>query len=153
MSQTTHKLPDVPRVSSLLSALLGKDVDVQQITGHDLAGNVIQANYCGDDGDLKRVIRCDQALANRMGASLTMIPPRWAEEAIANDELPAAHIENMNEIFNICVNLLTDASETRLVLKDVEYPSNNETTLGETVTFKLDIPSYGEGVISMSAID
>ncbi len=160
MSTTsTQSLPNESTVHALLSSLFGKDVIVNPSENHVAAGNTaVLATFCDDEGKVERTISCNNEFANRVGAALTMFPAAGADEAIESQSVADKHLENLHEILNICVNLFSNTSGhlalgNVLSLTDVIEASLSECEKTSTVSFEVDIPRYGLGLFSLSAIE
>ena len=153
-------LPDEASIGDLLSGLFGSDVAVKSAESPSGEGSSIVATYCDDDGKIVRVAECDCSLANRLGAALTMFPPAGANDAIKAGEVLDKHLENLTEVLNICVNLFSELSDGHITLDKVfqsgaedDLAQEAKSSASETAQFDVDIPRYGNGVISLSVVD
>ena len=151
-------LPSLEQVESLLAGLLG-DVGVSQVeTAVPADAEHIVAIYTGDDGQPAGVITTDLPFANGAGAALTMIPPGTVEQANKANEVPENIYENLQEVFNICVNLFTSQGDAHLVLKQVGTPSQpapeevSVENVAASSTFAIDIPRYGKGTLTLATL-
>ena len=120
---------------------------------------VIVACYRDNDGVLRRLLACDLSFANSAGAALSAIPP-----AVANRETKAGRfadnvLENLSEVMNIAVNLLTESFGARLELASVvpsgELTAEMLSALKSPQKVKIDvsIPRYELGRLDLIAVE
>ena len=148
MSTVTVAPPTNKDVTDLVHGLLG--VDVKEAAASDDAIYSI-ASFKKEDGEIVGYLACDLGTGCRLGAGLTCIPPNAAEDAVKSGEIPENLSQNMDEIFNICVNLLHVADSQRIVLDEVVHGSGAESFAthqqaiegGETHTFGFEVARYG----------
>ncbi|MEZ6063437.1 MAG: hypothetical protein R3C19_24075 [Planctomycetaceae bacterium] len=113
MTTITIKTPTAEKVTALVHGLLGLDVK----PAPSEAGEVCSiAEYVDQDGTAVGYCACDLASACRLAAALTQIPAGRVDEAIKDGVLPESFAENLDEIFNICVNLVVPSDGSRVVL-------------------------------------
>ncbi len=74
------------------------------------------AEYVDANGSLVGYVTVDLAGGCRLGAALTQIPAGRVDEAIGEGIIPDSLSENLDEVFNICVNLIHAADGERMVL-------------------------------------
>ncbi len=142
-------MPTAGEVAELMHGLFG--TEVKSVTPPDDTVYSI-AEYVNDSGNAVGFIGCDLAGGCRLGAALTMVPAGRVDEAVKDGQIPEALAENLDEIFNICVNLVAPAGSSRAVLKGV---SHGRTTAGfaeaesglnaaaDSVTIGIDVQRYG----------
>ena len=151
---TSQDLPNEESVSELLTSLMGDEVLVKQCSQslNSDAAHVI-ATYVDADGVADKVIACDMAFANRIGAALTRIPPGSANDSIKSETVPDNIFENLQEVLNICTNIFPQATVHHVTLGEVTKPEDKsalpdpETT--ESIVFEIDVPRYGTGVVAI----
>ncbi len=100
---TAATVPNASEIHDLMSSLFGLDVTSADAADQDI--HVI-AEYVDDAGTPVAWIGCDLAGACRMGAALTQVPAGRVDEAVADGRIPDTLAENLDEIFNISVNLV-----------------------------------------------
>lgn len=146
---------DVSKVSSLLMSLYGSDIPVQQLDESLSADkHFVAGTYLDEAGAVKRLILCDCAFANRAGAALTMVPARTVDESIKNNDIEGNILENLGEILNISVNLLSESTSNHLVLGEVTKIAELESQMdfSDSTSFEVDIEKYGKGVLTVATV-
>ena len=113
MTTATIQPPTSESVLELFEGLLG--LDVTECGASDEPVTSI-AEYVDPDGQAVAYISCDLATGCRLGASLTQIPAGRVDESISDGAIPESIAENLDEVLNICVNLLSCDSGARIVL-------------------------------------
>ncbi len=154
---TSPLLPEETKVHDLLSSLYGADIQIAMTETRVAMDDIcVLATYCSDDGKVARTISCDYAYANRAGAALTMFPAGGADDAIKAKEIPENYLDNLKEVLNISVNLFPETPDSRLVLgeifasKDEIEEKQTEAVSDSMVSFEVNFPRYGNGIISLS---
>lgn len=106
------QVPEVEDTAEFMQGLLG----LESSPASDCPGGLHSvAEYRNENNEVLAYISCDLTSACRLGAALTQVPAGRVDEALAAGELPESLIENLDEIFNICVNLITKPDEGRVV--------------------------------------
>lgn len=105
--------PQPTEVMEFVNGLLGLAVTESNESGSP-ANSV--AEYVNANGDAVGYVTVDLAGGCRLGAALTQIPAGRVDEAISEGAIPDSLAENLDEVFNICVNLIHSANEERVVL-------------------------------------
>lgn len=80
------------------------------------------ATYKDDEDRFAFAFVCELAVANSLGAALTMIPAGGADDATKAGEVPDNIGENLHEVLNICSSIFADFAQTRIVLGEVFTP-------------------------------
>ena len=83
------------------------------------------AEYANKAGEVVGYIGCDLAGGCRLGAALTQVPAGRVAEAVAEGAIPESLVENLNEVFNISVNLIVPADGSRVVFKRAVHGSSD----------------------------
>ena len=146
MSENT--LPNLTTVEKLMQCLLGNQVEARKSApGPDLTKPHVVASYVDDSNAVQRLLICDLALANSMGAAMSMIPSGVANDATKAGIVGENILGNLSEVLNICVNLFTENSSDRLAFKDVRVcsPKDPAPPVAEAVKYAVDIPRYAGG--------
>lgn len=144
----SNPLPTLTTVEKLIQCLLGNQVETRNSPGGpDLTKPHVVASYVDDANTVQRVLVCDLALANSMGAAISMIPSGVANEATKAGVVAENIQGNLSEVLNICVNLFTENSSDRLTFSDVKVcnPKNPGPAVKQAVKFAVDIPRYTGG--------
>ena len=124
-TSATNKLPGLIESNRLLAMLFGAETVCKlrkaEIPSQDY---YIVASYHDSKGIVQRWVICDLAFANSAGASLSAIPPAVSKNATKTGRLADNVIENLTEVMNIAVNLLTESFGARLELASVSLSSD-----------------------------
>ncbi len=144
----SNPLPTLHTVEKLVQCLLGNQVQTKaSAPGPDLTKPHVVASYVDDSNAVRRVLVCELALANSMGAAMSMIPAGVANEA-TKAGIVAENIEgNLGEVLNICVNLFTENAPDRLTFSNLKLcsPKDPAPAVRESVKYAIDIPRYVGG--------
>jgi len=144
----SNPLPTLNTVEKLIQCLLGNQVQTKaSAPGPDLTKPHVVASYVDDSNAVRRVLVCELALANSMGAAMSMIPAGVANEA-TKAGIVAENIEgNLSEVLNICVNLFTENAPDRLTFSNLKLCSSKDPApaVRESVKYAIDIPRYVGG--------
>ena len=109
----TTSLTTKDQVVQLLSDLYGLDVsEIEPSTPRIYS----IAEYLNEESKAVGYIACDLETGCRLGAALTQIPAGRVEEAVKDGAMPDSIMENLHEVLNICVNLLTATGGGRVLL-------------------------------------
>lgn len=118
MSAVSASPPAVSDVVRLVRGLFALGVSEKEVAERPCCSI---AEYVNDAGEVAGHIACDLETGCRLAAALTQIPAGRVDEAIGEGSLSENLRENLDEIFNICVNLLTSGDGGRLVLNRVVH--------------------------------
>lgn len=115
--------------------------------GPELPKTLVVATYVDHTIAVRRVLICDLALANSMGAAMSMIPAGVARDATKSGNIGEHILGNLREILNICVNLFTGRFADRLTFSELRVcaPGDPLPTVTASVTYALNIPRYPGG--------
>ncbi|MEZ6123600.1 MAG: hypothetical protein R3C49_10530 [Planctomycetaceae bacterium] len=102
----------------LFHSLFGLDVKAAKVAAFEPYSI---ARYVDEDGVTAAFLSCDLATACRLGAALTHIPSGRVSEAIAEKKIPDVLAENLSEVFNIGVSLVSPPDGRRIVLDRVVH--------------------------------
>ena len=142
-------LPQETEVLELVGGLLGAAASSTAASSDDVHSI---AEYTDESGQRFGLIGCDLSGGCRLGAALTLIPAGRVDEAVAEGAIPDSLSENLDEVFNVFVALLTPVDGTRIVMgrsahgsshPDFEELSKALSESGPTA-FGIDIPRYGQ---------
>jgi hypothetical protein len=143
-----NPLPTLNTVEKLMQCLLGNQVEARNSApGPDLTKPHVVASYVDDHNAVQRVLVCELALANSMGAAMSMIPAGVANDA-TKAGIVAENIQgNLGEVLNICVNLFTENAPDRLTFSSLKVcsPKDPAPPVKQAVKYALDIPRYAGG--------
>ena len=131
-----------------MHCLLGDKVETRlSPAGPDLSKPHVVASYVDDTSAVQRVLVCDLALANSMGAAMSLIPAGVANDATKAGIVAENIQSNLSEVLNICVNLFTENATNRLTFSSLKVCSLEDPapTLKQSVKYALDIPRYAAG--------
>lgn len=145
---SANPLPSLTTVEKLMQCLLGNQVEARNSNpGPDLNKPHVVASYVDDSNAVQRLLICDLALANSMGAAMSMIPSGVANDATKAGVVGENIMGNLSEVLNICVNLFTENSADRLAFKDIKVctPKDPAPAVKEAVKYAVDIPRYVGG--------
>lgn len=144
---TSATTPELSQVTDLMRDLVG--LNVQPASGGDTSLHLI-AEYVDDGGNPVTRIACDLASGCRMGAALTQVPAGCVKEAVADGAVPANLAENLDEIFNILVNLVATDDTHMVFHRSVQRGTDEEfdvalDAVGESsaTEYQFDIDRYG----------
>ncbi len=147
---SSSPLPTLNTVEKLMQCLLGNQVATRNSTpGPDLTKPHVMASYVDESNAVQRILVCELALANSMGAAMSMIPAGVANDA-TKAGIIAENIEgNLGEVLNICVNLFTENSNDRLTFSNVKVCTAKDpaTAAKAAVKYAIDIPRYAGGTL------
>ena len=119
----TIQAPSTDDVIKMMHDLLGLDVNESKPAATELYSI---GEYVDESGAVAGYIACDLATGCRLGASLTQVPVGRVDEAVSDGAMPDSLAENLSEIFNVGVNLLTSAEGGRVVLGRTAHGSSSE---------------------------
>jgi hypothetical protein len=102
-------LPRPDDVEDLLTALLGRRVDVKRVKpGDKVPCTGAIGGYRDAEGALRAVIYAELESVNACGGALSMIPVGGVEDANEEFEITATIADNFKEILNIMAGLFND---------------------------------------------
>ncbi len=110
------------QISMILDALWDRDCSCEETQTTTIDGPKVISTYSDIEGNLRFAIQCELALANSLGAALTMIPAGGAEDATSEGVVPDNIADNVREILNICSTVFADFHEQRIVLDQMITP-------------------------------
>lgn len=152
-------LPTLNDVSNLFSMLFGDRTVCKSSVSHLPSEQVaVIATYRDNTGTIRRVVACDLHFANSAGASLSLIPPGVANDAIQAGNIPDNILANLHEVMNIAVNLFGDSFHGRLELADVQRAANADISMKASLksagaaAFDVTIPRYLTGRVSLMSL-
>lgn len=150
-----NTLPSRQTMEKLLQCLFGDKVEVRSSApAPDLSKPYVVASYVDDAGIVRRILVCELALANSMGAAMSMIPACVASEATKEGIIADNIHGNLSEVLNICVNLFTDGQVCRLAFSKLRVCSPNDPMPAITASLKyaLNIPRYAGGSLLAGSV-
>ncbi|HBE71179.1 MAG TPA: hypothetical protein DDW52_23785 [Planctomycetaceae bacterium] len=113
MTLSTDKRLEAIEVSELFHSLFGLAVSAADVSP-EVRYSI--AEYIDPDGAIAGYLSCDLSSGCRLAAALTQIPAGRAAEAMEEGEMPDGLSENLDEVFNICAQLLVPAGGSRVTL-------------------------------------
>ena len=113
MSTVTIEAPSEKDVLELMGGMFGLDVTPAADDGSEIHS---VAEYVNDAGEAVGFMAFDLAGGCRVGAALTQVPAGRVDEAVSEGTIPENLAENVDEIFNIAVNLIAPEDGSRIVL-------------------------------------
>ncbi len=150
---TIYEIPTPPATTDLLSVIFGDGLSTASMDAPGTDGRYV-ATFINREDELVALCVCDKPFVAYSGAALSMIPVDVANEMISSNDVTEAIVGNYYEIMNICSKLLMAESGAHLRLDKVLAPEDAADTVGKldgsatVVSFKVDIPRYGNGEIS-----
>ncbi len=112
-------VPESVAISSVLTALFGRDVEVEEANKLDLVKlKGIIATYRDADRALGAFVAADLAAAGGIAAALSLFPPRVVNEAVQAGALPDSLAENLREVLNVGKRWF-DSSDRGLELAEI----------------------------------
>jgi hypothetical protein len=158
---STYTVPSTSDTEETLSMLFGDDTLIKTGKALDVKagnGNLI-AVYVNDEGSPVAASVCDIAFAAFAGSSLSMIPAGGARDSVKSKELSEDMLNNLSEVMNIVSSLFMDKDTPHLRLETIykdagELPENALAVVNAPagqVSYEVDIPRYGKGLLSLSA--
>lgn len=151
----SNPLPNLKTIETMMHCLLGDKVEARvAAAGPDLTKPHVVASYIDDANSVQRVLICDLALANSMGAAMSMIPAGVANDATKAGIVAENIASNLGEVLNICVNLFTEDSTDRLTFSDLKVcsPKDPAPAVKQSVKYALDIPRYAGGSLLAGSV-
>lgn len=154
MSTATITAPTAEDVIGMMNDLFGLDVtptDVPEAPIHSIA------EYLNEASEVVGFIACDLETSCRLGSALTQIPAGRVDEAIKDGAMPESISENLAEVFNISLNLLTAADGGRVLLGRTAFGESSEhfaelnaAVQARTLTsFGFEVTRYGKCLLSV----
>lgn len=150
-----NPLPKLNTVEKMMHCLLGDRVEARvSAAGPDLTKPHVVASYVDDTNSVQRVLICDLALANSMGAAMSLIPAGVANDATKAGIVAENIQSNLGEVLNICVNLFTENATDRLLFSDLKVcsPKDPAPAVKQSVKYALDIPRYAGGSLLAGSV-
>ena len=149
------------QVSTTLDSLWDRDAFSKVLAEQKaIADPKVIATFGNEEGTLCFAMECELAVANSIGAALTMIPAGGAEDATAEGEVPSNIADNLGEVFNICSSSFAKLEHGRIVFKQTWLPGqelddDTKSFLDSAKTFvqfNYEIDGYQAGVVSISQL-
>lgn len=154
----TYVVPSDTDVKNALAMFFGEDTVIGE--GENIALDSKEAFQAADfispEGETVAAFVCDLPLTAYAGAALTMIPAAGAEDAVKTGDVSKLMLDNTYEVVNIISQFLMNNHTPHLKLSKMysakEAPDALKEMVGKTaeqISFKVDIPNYGSGNISI----
>lgn len=140
------QIPKLEDVTDLMHGLLGLKVtpatDCPQ-------GDYSVGEYRNDAGETIAYIGCDLESGCRLSAALTQIPASCIAEAVREGRMPENMSENLDEVFNISVNLIAKPDHGRVAFAgaahgDVSAEVKEGMAAFEASEYCFEIERYGK---------
>jgi hypothetical protein len=156
---STVLLPHPKDVKDMFEGLLGRGVEVapgEPVVPGPTSWAAVGA-YVQDDLTLSAVVIADVPLAAYAGASLGLLPPGGAEDAIGLGTVDGAMWENFAEMLSIAISLLNHDGAPHVRLYEAYPPGEHApadvhalaTGIGRRVDLAVTIAGYGTGKLSV----
>ncbi len=156
-------LPDQHAIRRLLSELTGRTLAVAPSgpSAPPLSPTTrpcVAAVYARDDGQVAAVMLADLSFAANVGASLTMIPPATADNAVRRGALEEMLRDNFSEIANVAASLFNRPGAPHVKLCSVlVLPVQPLTAEAKALAQKpsrridldVDVPQYDSGRVAL----
>jgi hypothetical protein len=142
----------------VLGTLYDRPIQIASAQKFDpsMAKPAVIAVYGADTDSLAGLMVCSVSAAAYLGASLSLLPKSVADEGIKKNALDDSLLENFREVANICTSLFAEqlAARAHLVAVLPKYTTVTPEykpllTSPNRADLTLDIPNYGQGVISI----
>ncbi|MCC7010691.1 MAG: hypothetical protein IT184_17910 [Acidobacteria bacterium] len=160
MTTTSMSVPVANDLRRLIAGILGVQVTVRQGSPVNPRSSkpAVAAVYRRDDDEVAAVMACDLELGTAIGAAMTMIPARVAEEMVNRNTIDDMIYDNLREVMNVLAssfNNQTNAVHVRLVdLRRTPAEPLDEAAIvavqqpAAKADFEIDVPRYGTGRLS-----
>lgn len=149
-------------IQFILRGLFDKPVKVQATGKYEpaMAKPSILVVYADNTDKTAGVIVCSLLVAARLGAALSLIPDRTAEEAVKKGYLDESLLDNFREVMNICSSLFSDHHGTRVHLKAVTgkltaIPAEYKALVASATArsdMTVEVPGYAAGPMSVRIV-
>lgn len=159
MSTATTVLPAADNVRRCVAGLLGSAVTAGKGTPVKVtpSAQAVVAVYQADNGSTSSAVAVDLEVGASIGAALTMIPARVAEEQVDKGKLDDMIYDNLREVMNVLASEFNRGTiHVRLVgayrLPSEKVPPEVATLLqkpGGRLDMQLSVPNYGAGHVSI----
>jgi hypothetical protein len=146
-------------VQIVLRGLYDKPVQVQPAPKFDpgMGKPAILAVFVDNTDKTVGVIVCSLSIAARLGAALSLIPDRTAEDAVKKGILDESLLDNFREVMNICSSLFSEHHGSRVHLNKVTGkiaapPAEYKTLMASPAAradMNVEIPGYSGGALSV----
>lgn len=145
MSTNAIQTPEVADIAELMQGLLGLEVEPATDCPQ---GEYSIAEYRNESEETVAYIACDLLTGCRLGAALTQIPAPRVDEAVATGQMPENVAENLDEIFNISVNLIANPDQGRVTFGgathgEITDEMRQKIEALESVEFGFQVERYG----------
>lgn len=157
MTSLALSLPGVQDVTHGFSSLFGSDIPVSEAAAPMSADDLcVVAEYVDAEGTPRFFLGADFALANSLGAALTMIPPNLVKESVEGRTVPDNIGENLQEVMNVCTSLFANQMQNhRLVLHATHYlnapPDDLAARMQGAISrsdYHISVPRYQDGILT-----
>jgi hypothetical protein len=122
-----YPLPSCEAIEDLLTALLGKKVEVTEgrVGSLGILTHKAVATYVTDEGSMTALCLCDLELASRAGAALSLLPEGVALESVRRIKMEENLLENFSEVMNVAASVLNVSGLPHLTLREVHPPKES----------------------------
>ena len=158
---SSFSIAPIDELTSLLEMMLGTDVAAKAVESPMSAdSSKVVGVYAADDGTVVSACAVDITLANYIGAALSMIPPGAAQDNASAGTLPDNALDNLEEIFNVSVNLTKVSDSAHVSFRNAirpgdEMPEDVAAILSSAtnrVDVEIEIQRYGAGLMALCAL-
>lgn len=149
-------LPTADAIAKLIASLVGKNITAKSapVLKEPPSGGVV--GVCVDDtSSVAAVIVADVPLAAAAGASLAMIPPAAAQDAVRAGSLPPNIADNFREVANIMCSVLSASGGRGVRLAEfavASVPAAAAPVLGgggARLDVEVEVQGYGKGRLAI----
>lgn len=155
-----RKSPTASEIGELFEMLFGRDVEVfpaRKPARLDKSHHFFAGVYLDERRRVTGLMACDEQLAVRAGAALSLFPAHKVDKLAQAGEVDETFRENLGEVLNIATQFFHGAFSTSTTLAKVfEVPDEAPPQLFQLVgmsvkrrDYLVSIKGYGEGQMSL----
>lgn len=150
-------MPTNTEIETFFCSLFGTDIMVKETDNSASDEQFVVAEYSEPNGQLRYLIAIDYALANGLGAALTVIPPAVAKESADQHIIPDNIRENLQEVLNVCTSLFSvGMNGHHIAISGLHEKTSTPESIVEalkgaedTESFHVDLPRYQAGTMTV----
>lgn len=151
-----YHMPEPADVVTILETLFGRRPEVSAGAKAGIGMGSYLGVYRDNEGEVHGICIFDGGLALSLGGALSMVPAAVLAEVRNTQQLPEIFVQNLHEVFNICVRFFTRYSDVSMRLHDVIKMSGGIprdvaacVAASKRCDFSVLLPGYGGGVMSL----
>lgn len=150
-------LPSRHAVRSLISDLVGREVELNDSDAVAKKPTNVVAVYVDDRTSMNAVMVCDLACAARLGGALGLLPPPGVEDAIDEGDMYPLLRDNCYEVLNVLAAVFNVPGAPHVRLYEMYGPGDSlppdvaglAYAVGGRMDVVLSIAGYGDGRLSV----